>query len=283
MLVTLVLSDVLGDPLDLIASGPTFPDDILAKTGARGAASIRSRSEVVESHLPRLRKRRLQRGVYRRQRAMDRTAQVNCRHATLVIGNNALAVDEAGIRAEQLGYNHVMQSSRSCEGAAEAVGRHLAEMTLTMLRADPKSHRNNCLITGGEPTVKLAPAEIRGQGGRNQQLVLAAYERLLQRGDRSIDFGRSSASSRGALTGKMGRPTPPGQFWMNRFIWRHCDNLLTPKCSCGATTPTTSLSRRGAYFGLDQLARMCVICELPSFRVSRSFVGNFRGRPSTVI
>ena len=62
------------------------------------------------------------------------------------------------------------------------MGRHLAEMTLTMLRADPASHRNDCLITGGEPTVKLAPKEIRGRGGRNQQLVLAAYERLLEEG-----------------------------------------------------------------------------------------------------
>src|SRR5205085_4930830 len=49
-----------------------------------------------------------------------------------------------------------------------------AQMTLKML-AEPGP---DCLITGGEPTVKLAPAEIRGKGGRNQQLVLAALIEL---------------------------------------------------------------------------------------------------------
>ena len=102
-----------------------------------------------------------------------------CKSTNLVIGNNAVAVDEAGIRAERLGYNHAMQSARGSEGAAEDVGRQLAQMTVNMLRADSKAHRTDCLITGGEPTVQLAPPERRGRGGRNQQLVLAAYQRLL--------------------------------------------------------------------------------------------------------
>jgi hydroxypyruvate reductase len=45
----------------------------------------------------------------------------------------------------------------------------------------------DCLITGGEPTVRLVPSENRGKGGRNQQLVLAALERLLKEGDSSVD------------------------------------------------------------------------------------------------
>jgi glycerate-2-kinase len=175
-MITLVLSDVLGDPLDLIASGPTVPD----------TTSPQQALDVLERYDP---KRQLSDRIYRTLRDeladatgngnKESTAAITCQHTTIVIGNNALAVDEAGIRAEKLGYNHVMQSATACEGAAEEVGRHLAEMTLEMLRGGG-GHVNDCLITGGEPTVTLAPAAIRGRGGRNQQLVLAAYERLLE-------------------------------------------------------------------------------------------------------
>ncbi|MCP4941486.1 MAG: glycerate kinase, partial [Planctomycetaceae bacterium] len=48
-----------------------------------------------------------------------------------------------------------------------------------MLRAEQATHHNDCLITGGEPVVKLAPEAIRGLGGRNQQLILSAYQTLL--------------------------------------------------------------------------------------------------------
>lgn len=170
-LVTLVLSDVLGDPLDLIASGPTVPDT----SSAQDALSVLRNYDPAQS-LP----SRIYATLARRQReATSSKRPRSCKSTTLVIGNNALAVDHAGLRAEQLGYNHVMQSARSSEGSAEAVGRHLAEMTLGMLRADPAAHRTDCLITGGEPTVTLAPAAQRGRGGRNQQLVLAAHQHLL--------------------------------------------------------------------------------------------------------
>ncbi len=63
-----------------------------------------------------------------------------------------------------------MNAATALEGPAEEVGRHLAAMLVHMqTHAGP-----DCLITGGEPTVKLAPPELRGKGGRNQQLVLAA-------------------------------------------------------------------------------------------------------------
>lgn len=178
-LVTLVLSDVLGDPLDLIASGPTVADS----SHADDAVAVLKKFDpartlptnvydVLEGKLP-----PPGRGDAAELGVARPDTEPNC--TIVVIGNNALAVDEAGIRAEQLGYNHVMQSAPSCEGAAEEVGRQLAEMTVGMLRADPMAHRIDCLITGGEPTVKLAAAAVRGTGGRNQQLVLAAYQHLL--------------------------------------------------------------------------------------------------------
>src|SRR4029079_15237103 len=74
----------------------------------------------------------------------------------------------------QLGYATESTWADKPEGPAEDVGRSLADHARAM------QHRpgRNCLVSGGEPTVKLAPAEVRGLGGRNQQLVLAAAERL---------------------------------------------------------------------------------------------------------
>jgi glycerate-2-kinase len=67
-----------------------------------------------------------------------------------------------------------MTAAMTLEGPAEEIGIHLAHMTRKMA-SQPGP---NCLITGGEPTVRLAPPEIRGKGGRNQQLVLAALDEL---------------------------------------------------------------------------------------------------------
>lgn len=175
-LVTLVISDVLGDPLDLIASGPTVDD---SSTPA-DALEVLSRFDP-DGSLPE--------AIYRVLReAADRSPQPAAhpmpQRQTAIIGNNAVAVDEAGAEAERRGFSHVMTSSNRSEGEAEEVGIHLAEMAMSMLRREGDDrHQPDCLIAGGEPTVRLAPSEERGRGGRNQQLVLAALQRLVREGD----------------------------------------------------------------------------------------------------
>ena len=101
-----------------------------------------------------------------------------CQVTNLIIGNNATAVDAAGRAAERLGYSPALHSARRSEGQAEAVGRDLAEQALRM-RSGPGP---DCLVSGGEPVVKLIDARRRGLGGRNQQLALAAAERLWEDG-----------------------------------------------------------------------------------------------------
>ncbi len=163
-LVSLVISDVLGDPLDVIASGPTVEDsstpplalEVLERFDAR-AAGI---SPAVLDYL--------------RAKQAAEAPQPTCRVTNHIIGNNATAVDVAGREAERLGYAPSLVSARRSEGPAEQIGRHLAEMAVTM-RDTPGP---DCLVSGGEPVVKLVEAARRGLGGRNQQLVLAALERL---------------------------------------------------------------------------------------------------------
>lgn len=162
-LVALIISDVLGDPLDVIASGPTVEDRstpeaalaVLAKYDAQAAG-------ISAAVFDALRRKPAAKGGG------------TCKVSNLIIGNNATAVDAAGQEAVRIGYSPAMISAGASEGLAEDVGRHLADMALRM-RDEPGP---DCLISGGEPVVKLAPSDRRGLGGRNQQLVLAALERL---------------------------------------------------------------------------------------------------------
>lgn len=163
-LVSLIISDVLGDPLDVIASGPTVPDvhtaeEALAVLDRFGLRDDPQAAAAVEH---------LQRTGF----PAAPPPQPKCRTVNIVLANNATAVDAAGVAADRLGYSHAMISATSPEGPAEEVGRHLAEMAERMRSQGGP----DCLISGGEPTVELAEASIRGLGGRNQQLALAALD-----------------------------------------------------------------------------------------------------------
>jgi glycerate-2-kinase len=199
-LITLIISDVLGDPLDVIASGPTVPDSSSPQEALtiweRYAGSDEGIAPAALAHLRRGAGVSPAEGI--KGDILHYGGKVECPlilpegqarrlpHVTnLVIGNNAVAVDAAGTEAERRGYSHAMVAATSLEGAAEDVGQHLARMALRM-QTEPGP---DCLITGGEPTVKLAPAEVRGKGGRNQQLVLAALVELL---DAELDAGPRS-------------------------------------------------------------------------------------------
>ena len=152
---TVIISDVIGDPLDVIASGPTVPD----------AATPEDARRVLEKF------------SFPRGPVWDclEPATPSCQSplptlTNVVIGNNAVAVNAAGLEAERLGYTPVLHAATELEGSAEDVGRHLLRMGARM---QPEG-LSNCLITGGEPTVNLVDEAQRGLGGRNQQLVLAA-------------------------------------------------------------------------------------------------------------
>ena len=169
-LASLIISDVLGDPLDVIASGPTVPDASTPQAALAVLEQFRAaEAGVAASVLAYLREKR------------GASAPPACTVQNLIIGNNATAVDAAGCEAERLGYSHAMISATASEGPAEAVARHLADMAAGMRRGGP-----DCLISGGEPVVKLIDSARRGLGGRNQQLTLAALERLAEDGMNGI-------------------------------------------------------------------------------------------------
>lgn len=164
-LITLIISDVLGDPLDVIASGPTVADS----STPQDALAILEQFDP-DNALPAAVYTSLRRDSGGEGQSTRQAERTPCSLSNLIIGNNAIAVDAAGMEAERRGYSHAMHAATSLEGDAESVGRHLAKMALRMRRKDGP----DCLITGGEPIVQLAKESVRGKGGRNQQLVLAA-------------------------------------------------------------------------------------------------------------
>lgn len=165
-LLTLVISDVLGDPLDVIASGPTVPSATTPQDALDVLAELKLNDDPeIAAVTAFLRQRR-----NRRQPPPPPATHVT----NLILANNATAVDASGLEAERIGYRHAMISATASEGPAEEVGRHLAGMAQHM-RGAPAP---DCLISGGEPTVTLVDQRLRGRGGRNQQLALAALAEL---------------------------------------------------------------------------------------------------------
>jgi glycerate 2-kinase len=161
---TLALSDVVGDPLDVIASGPTAPDsttfadarEVLVRRGLAGRvpASVAARLEAG------------------RRGEIEETPKPGDRlfgHVTnVVIGNNALIADAAVAAASRLGYRPHL-ATRELQGEAREVARDLVVRARGL---DPPA----CLIAGGETTVTVTG---KGRGGRCQEFALAAALELL--------------------------------------------------------------------------------------------------------
>lgn len=163
---SLLLSDVIGDDLDVIGSGPTAPDastfsaarGILEKYGLldRIPGSVRSRIERgIAGELPETPK------------ADDPAFE---RATNLVVGSNRLAVDAAARKAKELGLRPVVLSTL-IEGETRDVARMHAAIAREVLLSGRPARPPVCLISGGETTVTLRG---EGMGGRNQEFVLAA-------------------------------------------------------------------------------------------------------------
>ena len=170
--VTLILSDVIGDPLDVIASGPTVPDP----TTFADAISI-LRKYNIENTIPRQIYRALHDGlVKKRQETLKEFDEALLKTTNLIIGNNTLALGSAKQKAEALGYETQILSN-TLQGEVDEVAGHIIK------HAQSVNYENNnkkiCLLFAGEPTVKVKGS---GLGGRNQHLALtvARYLKDLQ-------------------------------------------------------------------------------------------------------
>ena len=171
----LLLSDVIGDPLHVIASGPTTPDvstfgealEILDRYGLRD----RTPRSIVE---------RLERGARGELPETPKPGDPVFAHVrNTVIGNNALVVDAAAARARALGFApHAL--TRSLEGEAREVARDLIARGHAIREGRGPVAAPACLIAGGETTVTVRG---KGKGGRCQEVALAAALELRNQRD----------------------------------------------------------------------------------------------------
>jgi glycerate 2-kinase len=168
--VTLALSDVVGDPLDVIASGPTVPDPttvtqaraVLERYGLGGSwpSSGRRRSRLVQSGQDRVLLRETPKPA---DPVFERVQHV-------VVGSNRQAAAAAVEEARRLGFNALLLSTY-IEGEAREVARVAAALAKGMRAHGDPLPPPACLVWGGETTVTVRGD---GKGGRNQELALAA-------------------------------------------------------------------------------------------------------------
>jgi len=162
ILIALIISDVIGDPLDVIGSGPTVP----APPRPRQALEIlRQRTELT----------RIPQSVLQFLDAQCSKpaveTPVSSAVTNLLVASNRSAVDAAARQAQFMGYAVIDLGSADC-GEASVRGQWL-----TQLAHDHATRSNHwariCLLSGGEPTVNIGQ-KTPGRGGRNQEFVLGA-------------------------------------------------------------------------------------------------------------
>ncbi|MCA9116575.1 MAG: DUF4147 domain-containing protein [Planctomycetaceae bacterium] len=167
----LVISDVIGDPLDVIASGP-----LLAGSGSRADALAVLERYVETDRIPPAVRSLLSQPAGETQT----TDQVNGAGGEVsihVIGNNAVALQAAAAKAEELGFA-VRSLGSENRGVAREVGTELADLCLAVRNGNESPLPPCCVLSGGEPVVHLAQTDGPQVGGRNQELAVAALLRL---------------------------------------------------------------------------------------------------------
>ncbi len=163
--VALVLSDVVGDPLDVIASGPvsadstTFADaiDVLKRRGVWQRTPVEVRQHLED-------------GRAGRHPESPKPGDSFDRVTARVIGSNRTAADAALAAAESRGYTPLLLTT-CLTGEARDVGRVLAAVGREVATRDRPIPAPACLVAAGETTVTVRGS---GRGGRNQEVALGA-------------------------------------------------------------------------------------------------------------
>ena len=163
--VTLMLSDVIGDRLDVIASGPTVPDPT---TFQNAMAAIEKYS--LKDRLPAKVLKLLMQGVKRKIKDTPKGAESFFKKTkAVVIGSLKHAIASAREKAISLGFSAEVVTDE-LRGEARDAARYLAARAVEVQNSLSKGAKPCCLISGGETTVTVKG---NGLGGRNQELSLA--------------------------------------------------------------------------------------------------------------
>lgn len=172
-LYSLILSDVIGDELDVIGSGPTVPD----KSTFKDAWDILTKYNLTNGYVHSV-VQHLRDGI---EGKIPDTPKEGDRHLinahNIIIGSNAIALKAAAGKADELGYHAFIVTDR-LQGEASFIGHMLAKKAIEYTGPRPA-----CLLYGGESTVRVKG---NGLGGRNMELALAAGIEMLSHSNITI-------------------------------------------------------------------------------------------------
>ena len=145
----IVLSDILGDPLDMIASGPAYPD----------SSTCEQANSIIEKYHLNLSEQA--------QALMQKETPKNLTNVSTQITGSVRELCAASMKAAlKLGFEPVLLTDELCCEAKEA-----GSMMASILRTHAKDKKPLCFVAGGETVVHLTG---KGKGGRNQELALSA-------------------------------------------------------------------------------------------------------------
>ncbi len=164
-IVNLMLSDVVGDKMDVIASGPFVPDTSTFKDawGIFKKYDLKEVPAAIQKHI----KMGLDGQIPETPKENDKIFD---RVFTHIVGSNILALEAASVMAEKLGYRPLILSSM-VEGETREVARVHTAIAREILKTGRPIPPPACIISGGETTVTIRGD---GLGGRNQEFCLAA-------------------------------------------------------------------------------------------------------------
>lgn len=258
-LLTLAISDVPGNPLEIIASGPTVQD-----VPADPAHALKALDELQLRQHPQLAAvvRELESLAAQNSAASAVPTHRKTRVDYVILANNADAVDAAGTKAVALGYRYIMQVSTKPEGdvlplarrATQAVD-HIAQQGMV-----------DCWISGGEPTVTL-PVDGAGKGGRNQQLALAVlceYQRSAADGSPTSTMVFVS----GGTDGEDGPTDAAGAWFDDQILQRVRELGLAPEDYLARADAYTFFSQVGGLLNTGPTGTN--VCDLRVALISRS-------------
>lgn len=175
--ITLIISDVPGDDLSVIASGPTVPD----ATSFQDVAKVLDKYQLTHQ-LPATIQQHIRNGLKGLvKETVKRASPVVQQAHNTIVGSNSIALKAAAKEAQRLGYI-VFNNLGTMSGDAATVGKQLVQKASNYAGPLPA-----CWLCGGETTVTVTG---NGKGGRNQQMALSVQQELslCEKSERKICF-----------------------------------------------------------------------------------------------
>lgn len=164
--ISFIVSDIIGDPIEFIASGPTYPDS----TTYSDAKKILKKYDLWRE-LPSPVKILIEEGIQSKiPETPKRNNPVFNNVFNYIVANNKIACNAAKDKAEELGYKTMLLTT-CLDGEAKNVGKYLVEKATNYLTNAKKM----IFISGGETTVTIKG---KGKGGRNQEMILSSVEEI---------------------------------------------------------------------------------------------------------